>query len=92
MDALDVRVLGERFDVVLWLDVLHRVTDPIALLGALVDVLAPVARSCWRPTARALAATSRRSRFTRYTRAMSSSIGAYRRGGCADVASLTSRS
>ena len=40
MDALDVRVLGERFDAVLCLGILHRVTDPIALLGALVDVLA----------------------------------------------------
>ena len=41
MDALDVRVLGERFDVVLCFGILHRVTDPIALLRALVDVLAP---------------------------------------------------
>jgi tRNA (mo5U34)-methyltransferase len=41
MDALDVRELGERFDVALCFGVLHRVTDPIALLQALADVLAP---------------------------------------------------
>jgi 2-polyprenyl-3-methyl-5-hydroxy-6-metoxy-1,4-benzoquinol methylase len=35
MDALDVRELGERFDVVLCFGILHRVTDPIALLRAL---------------------------------------------------------
>jgi tRNA (mo5U34)-methyltransferase len=41
MDALDVRELGERFDVALCFGILHRVTDPIALLQALADVLAP---------------------------------------------------
>jgi tRNA (mo5U34)-methyltransferase len=41
MDALDVRQLGERFDVVLCFGILHRVTDPVALLLALADVLAP---------------------------------------------------
>jgi tRNA (mo5U34)-methyltransferase len=41
MDALDVHELGERFDVVLCFGILHRVTDPIALLRALADVLAP---------------------------------------------------
>jgi tRNA (mo5U34)-methyltransferase len=41
MDALDVHELGERFDVVLCFGILHRVTDPIALLRALTDVLAP---------------------------------------------------
>jgi tRNA (mo5U34)-methyltransferase len=41
MDALDVSELGERFDVALCLGILHRVTDPIALLGALANVLAP---------------------------------------------------
>jgi len=41
MDALGVRELGERFDVVLCFGVLHRVTDPIGLLRALADVLAP---------------------------------------------------
>ena len=41
MDALDVRELGERFDVVLCLGILHRVTDPIALLQTLADVLTP---------------------------------------------------
>lgn len=41
VDALDVRELGERFDVVLCFGILHRVTDPIALLRALAEVLAP---------------------------------------------------
>ena len=41
MDALDVRDLGERFDVVLCFGILHRVTDPIALMRALADVLEP---------------------------------------------------
>jgi tRNA (mo5U34)-methyltransferase len=41
MDALAVRELGERFDVVLCFGILHRVTNPIALLRALADVLAP---------------------------------------------------
>ena len=41
MDALDVRELGERFDVVLCFGILHRVTDPIALLQTLADVLTP---------------------------------------------------
>jgi tRNA (mo5U34)-methyltransferase len=41
MDALDVAELGERFDVVLCFGILHRVTNPIALLRALADVLTP---------------------------------------------------
>jgi tRNA (mo5U34)-methyltransferase len=41
MDALEVRDLGERFDVVLCFGILHRVTDPVALLQTLTDVLAP---------------------------------------------------
>jgi tRNA (mo5U34)-methyltransferase len=41
IDALDVRELGERFDVVLCFGILHRVTDPIALLRALAGVLTP---------------------------------------------------
>ena len=41
MDVLDVRELGERFDVALCFGILHRVTDPIALLRALADVLTP---------------------------------------------------
>jgi tRNA (mo5U34)-methyltransferase len=41
MDALDVNELGERFDVALCFGILHRVTDPIALLQALADVLTP---------------------------------------------------
>jgi tRNA (mo5U34)-methyltransferase len=41
MDAVDVRELGEPFDVVLCFGILHRVNDPIALLRALADVLAP---------------------------------------------------
>jgi tRNA (mo5U34)-methyltransferase len=41
MDALDVHQLGERFDVAMCFGILHRVTDPIALLQALADVLTP---------------------------------------------------
>ncbi len=41
MDALDVRELAERFDVALCFGILHRVTDPIALLRALASVLTP---------------------------------------------------
>jgi tRNA (mo5U34)-methyltransferase len=41
MDALDVHELGERFDVALCFGILHRVTDPIALLRALASVLTP---------------------------------------------------
>jgi SAM-dependent methyltransferase len=41
MDALDVRDLGERIDVALCFGILHPVTNPIALLRALADVLAP---------------------------------------------------
>jgi tRNA (mo5U34)-methyltransferase len=41
MDVLDVPELGERFDVVLCFGILHRVTNPIALLRALADVLTP---------------------------------------------------
>jgi tRNA (mo5U34)-methyltransferase len=41
MDALDMDELGERFDVALCFEILHRVSDPIALLRALAGVLAP---------------------------------------------------
>jgi tRNA (mo5U34)-methyltransferase len=41
MDALNVHELGERFDVALCFGILHRVTNPIALLRALADALAP---------------------------------------------------
>jgi tRNA (mo5U34)-methyltransferase len=41
MDAFDVRDLGEKFDVALCFGILHRVTDPVALLQALADVVAP---------------------------------------------------
>jgi tRNA (mo5U34)-methyltransferase len=41
IDARDVSELGERFDVVLCFGILHRVTDPLGLLRALADVLAP---------------------------------------------------
>src|SRR5258708_1443737 len=40
MDALAVHQLGERFDVALCFGILHRLTDPIALLRALAGVLA----------------------------------------------------
>jgi SAM-dependent methyltransferase len=38
---MDVGDLGERFDVALCFGILHRVTDPIALLRALAAVLEP---------------------------------------------------
>src|SRR5438445_1787303 len=41
MDALEVRELGERFDVGLCFGILDRATDPIALLQTLADALAP---------------------------------------------------
>jgi tRNA (mo5U34)-methyltransferase len=41
MDAMDVRDLDERFDIVLCFGILHRVTDPVSLLQTLTDVLAP---------------------------------------------------
>jgi len=41
MDAMDIRELDERFDIALCFGILHRVTDPIALLTALAAVLAP---------------------------------------------------
>ncbi len=39
MDAVDVNELGERFDLLLCSGLLHRVTDPIGLLRAPMDVL-----------------------------------------------------
>jgi tRNA (mo5U34)-methyltransferase len=41
MDGFAVGDLKERFDVVLCFGILHRVTDPIAFLQTLADVLAP---------------------------------------------------
>ncbi len=41
MNAEAVRELGEQFDVALCFGILHRVTDPVALLQALADVLTP---------------------------------------------------
>jgi tRNA (mo5U34)-methyltransferase len=41
MDVMDLPGLGERFDVALCFGILHRVTNPIALLRALANVLAP---------------------------------------------------
>jgi tRNA (mo5U34)-methyltransferase len=41
MDGFAVRELEQRFDVVLCFGILHRVTDPIAFLQTLADVLAP---------------------------------------------------
>jgi tRNA (mo5U34)-methyltransferase len=40
MDALDVHELDEHFDVALCFGILHRVTDPVAMLRALADRLA----------------------------------------------------
>jgi tRNA (mo5U34)-methyltransferase len=57
--------MGERFDVALCLGILHRVTDPIALLGRSQMYWHRAARSCSRLTARAWPPTPRRSRFTR---------------------------
>jgi len=42
MDGFAVGDLKERFDVVLCFGILHRVTDPIAFLQTLADVLAPI--------------------------------------------------
>jgi tRNA (mo5U34)-methyltransferase len=44
MDALDVDQLDERFDVALCFGLLHRVTNPVAMLQALADRLAPRGR------------------------------------------------
>lgn len=41
MDGFAVRELGEQFDVVLCFGILHRVTDPIAFLQGLADVVEP---------------------------------------------------
>ena len=41
MDAFDVRELNETFDVALCFGILHRVTDPVALLQTLADVVEP---------------------------------------------------
>jgi tRNA (mo5U34)-methyltransferase len=41
LDALAVGQLNERFDVVLCFGMLHRVSDPVAILRALADVLEP---------------------------------------------------
>jgi tRNA (mo5U34)-methyltransferase len=41
MDALDVCELEEHFDVALCFGILHRVTDPVAMLQALADRLTP---------------------------------------------------
>jgi tRNA (mo5U34)-methyltransferase len=41
MDALDVQELDEQFDVALCFGILHRVTDPVAMLQALADRLTP---------------------------------------------------
>jgi tRNA (mo5U34)-methyltransferase len=41
MDAMDVRSLAEKFDVVLCFGILHRVTDPIGFLQTLADVVEP---------------------------------------------------
>jgi tRNA (mo5U34)-methyltransferase len=41
MDALDIDELDEHFDVALCFGMLHRVTDPVAMLQALADRLTP---------------------------------------------------
>jgi tRNA (mo5U34)-methyltransferase len=41
MDAIDVSELDEHFDVALCFGLLHRVTDPVAMLRALADRLLP---------------------------------------------------
>jgi tRNA (mo5U34)-methyltransferase len=41
MDAFDVHELGEQFDVALCFGMLHRVTDPLAMLQVLADRLTP---------------------------------------------------
>lgn len=41
MDALDIRELDELFDITLCFGILHRVTDPVAMLQALADRLSP---------------------------------------------------
>jgi tRNA (mo5U34)-methyltransferase len=41
MDALDVHELDEKFDIVICFGILHRVTDPVAMLQALADRLTP---------------------------------------------------
>ena len=87
MDALDVRELGERFDVVLCFGILHRVTDPVALLRALADVLAPGGEIVLETYGSRPGADARRSRSTSRatcTRAMTSSTGASRRRVCGD--------
>jgi tRNA (mo5U34)-methyltransferase len=49
MDALDVRELDEQFDVALCFGLLHRVTDPVAMLQALADRLTPTGEIVLEP-------------------------------------------
>jgi SAM-dependent methyltransferase len=87
LDALNVRELGERFDVALCFGILHRVADPIALLGALANVLAPGGQIVLETYGSRLDADARRSRFTslvRCTRAMNSSTGDSPQRVCGD--------
>ena len=99
MDALDVHELDERFDVVLCFGILHRVTDPIALLRALAGVLAPGGEIVLETYGSRLGPIARQSRFASpatCTPATTSSTGASRRRVCADLgassASTMSRS
>ena len=64
IDALDVNEHAERFNVVLCFGILHRVTDPIRLLGALADVLAPGGEVVLGTYGSICPATCPRSRFT----------------------------
>ena len=80
MDALDVRELGERFDVVLCFGILHRVTDPIGLLQTLADVLTPGGEVVLETYGSHLRTPPQRSSFTipaTCTRATTTSTGGF---------------
>ena len=88
IDALDVHGLGERFDVAWCLGILHRVTDPISLLRALVDVLAPGGEIVLETYGSHLPADTPaievHARGDVYARATTSSTGASRPRVCGD--------
>ena len=79
--------LGERFDVVLCFGILHRVTDPIRLLGALAGVLAPggeIVLESYGSRLRADAPAIEVHEPATCMPAMSSSTGASRQRACGD--------